>query len=1496
MKKEKLQQEGNKIIGKGRKALRYGVNIFIFTFLFIFMLLMIFFGVSQTSFFKSWLRDFIVETVNDEINGKLSIGEIEGTIFTSLIIKNTTLSTLQNDTVVSADKIELRTSPLKILFKNIYVRKFELKSARIKLVEEEDGELNLLKIFPASDEPEDTTSSEFPFTIEAADFALTDVDFSLQKFDKIGSTASYPDFNTSDLRIKDLNLKLNAFADLNKYNYRLTIDDFSFSPNFDVFQLKSFSGTFLITPNLAGINKLRLKTDESDVEINAAVLGVDFLNNFSTESLAEAPIRISMDAPSLNFADISTFVPAMNMLNGSIAAQIETSGTLSDLQIKNLDVLYNNTRLTGKANLKNLLDVDNMFFDVSLNDSYLDPSDPNKLLAGFDLPEFNMLGVVKFDTLSYKGGPLNFNSKFALKTNLGDLSGEAKLDLRPKDMLYAIKLKTSKLDLSSFISIPTNFNSSLAISGTGFNPDKMKMELALDAGSSVFGSSFLRDLKINSKAENGLITSSIYFSGDTSSALINADIDFTNSNDPSYEIKGRLSEINLARLLSDSSLESDINLSFDVSGQGFDPDSIDLFLVTDIKNTKFSDFDIDSTRVILDVRRNDNGNKIVNLISDIADFTINGNFELTTLGSVFSREAEILNKNITDRYLSVFDSSSVNFNKNVSVENNINEKIQDFAFTYLLDFKESVKIAFGKSTIELDGLVSGKISSKDEQLLLDMDSDFGYLKFLTSKDVYFLINTSLDFNLSNSFNLNDNDILEAGLKLTSDRIYAGSNLYNLDAELNVDNNKLNSRIKMDIEKNLKTDLTANIRAGDQKLFLEIPALQIIYNALEIKNSGNIEIAYHDKTISFDRFLLDVAGAELEISGESGFEGNHEASITLKSLEGEKVIEGLLAGKPERKIQSDINLSGSLTGNFSDPVFNINASIEGITYGNSNFGSLFSVFDYENNSLNTDIRLLDSTLNFNDPALTVNGYIPLTLSSSSDSVERSERSINLSIESDEFDLSSLKDIIPFVQFNKGKLETEIDLSGTLSQPIAMGYFSINDASFKVTNNNLDYNLQTKVWIDDEDVTIEKIELKNAAGTKNGGTLTGNGFVKLNEFKLDSTFLTFSGELKVLDQISKTASPIVYGDVAIRIRDAVTYSANKNFSYLNLPIDVTTADLIVPLSSSAYSSSSGFIYKYEQQDLIRDQLESELDSIISARIKKDSINSITAASTKFNYTVDIKLATEAEIVVILSKELDQKFLVMLGGDFFLQSFEGKQKSGGELTLLPGSTLSFIKSFDATGNIKFDKIDDPIVNITSTYKDYYSPPGNGTGQSEQEVAVKIKLKGPLSELNKNFISDEDNVGVYMGRQNIDEDKKDPSKNVTDAMFFILQGKFPNDENVTEQDKNLFASTATSLAGSLIGSVLNKYFDDYVKGFQLRQTATETKFNLIGKAGKLRYEIGGSTEVLQDLSRANVRLEYPLTQRFQLRLERKESENESSSFNNPLFFEGGLKYNFEF
>ncbi len=1494
MDEKKIQAETKKIIGKGRKALRYGVNIFVYTFVGIFMLFLVFFGVSQTSIFKDWLRDTIVETVNDEIHGKLSIGEIDGTIFTSLLIKNVNLTSLQNDTVVSAGNIELRTSPLKILFKNIYVRKFELKNAKIHLVEENDGQLNLLKIFPPSTTPEDTTTSGFPFTIEVADFAISNVDFSMQRFDKVGSNENYQSMNMDDLRIKNLNVSFNAFADLNKYAYRLTINNISFNPNFDFFQLQQLSGSILLSPKLAGINKLHLITRDSDIELSAAIMGVDFLEDFSMEKLETAPVRLSLSSPKLSVDDITTYVPAMKMFDGVISTEFEGSGTFNELLVKKLIIDYHNTSLKANGVLKNLLDTDKMNFNISLTDSYIDPADPNKFLRDLELPEYMEFGVFKIDTLTYFGGPFDFKTAFAIRTDKGDMNGTANIDLRSEEMIYDAKLITKNLDLGPFTSISTDINSEIIISGAGFNPEKMKLDFTMNASSSRIGTKYFKDINIIAKAENGSISTDLSLYSDSSSANLSANIDFKNPNDPAYEVKGKTNGINLAKILNNQSLDSELNLSLDATGQGFNPDSMDLFLVTDIQKSRFTDFDIDSTRLILDLRRNDNGKKIINIISDIADFTISGNFLITSLGEVLSREADIITASIDDKLNPIFKKDSLNnLNSQNLIANNLNS-VQDFDLSYLLDFKESMNLTLGKNQIELNGQMNGFMKSSNDSLSISLNSDFDYLKYLNENDFYFLINSNLNCKLSNHLINGYSGNLMAEAEFKSDRIYAGANIYNLNSKLSLADNQIDLELDAKYEENITADLNATTIFNNDELQLNIPSFNLNYNQFNIRNQSDLALTYSNEMLDFKKFILDVANGTLKVEGTFGPTGEHKLDISLDSLKGERLISDILGNFGTKKFDADINLKGLVTGNFSDPKFSITASAQKMKYDESKFGSLLAVSKYDSNKLNIDVRFLDSTLNNESPSMLITGYIPLNLTNK-DSAAKSNSKIELTIQSDEFDLSSLKNIAPYVQFQKGKLETDIYISGTISKPIAIGYFSINDATFKVTNNNLDYDFNTKVWIDDEDITIESIALKNVFGTSQGGSLQGEGFVKLNEFKLDSTFIKVNGDLKILDKISKTSGLLAYGDLVIQTRDDIVYSAKKGKSYVNLPIDVTVADITIPLSKSAYSSNSGFIYKYVEGDKNVDKIISELDSLIQTTNKNDSIRNTETNVSRFDYTVDIKLKTEAEVTVILSKELDQNLVAILDGDFFLESLDGKTKSGGELELLEGSSLSFIKTFSADGNVKFDKITNPIIDITATYKDYYVPPTATNGNTEQEVAVKIKLKGPLSELDKNFIRDENNIGVYMGRQAITEDKKDPTKNATDAMYFLIIGKFPGDDN-NQNDKNIVASTTTSLAGSLIGEVLNQYFDNYVTGFQLRQTATDTKFSLLGKVWKIKYQIGGSTEVLQDLSRANVRMEYPITERLQLRLERKESENQKSSINNPLFFEGGFKYNFEF
>jgi molybdopterin-binding protein len=141
------------------------VNVFLYIGLVTFASLVFFFGFSQTQTFRNWLRNIIVEQANDNLNGKISIEKIEGTIFTSLILRNTVV-TMKKDTLLNAGLIELRTSPLKLFLKTIYVRKAEIKDTRIAFIKDSLGDLNIAKLFPPPDDEEDTAKSSFPFRLK----------------------------------------------------------------------------------------------------------------------------------------------------------------------------------------------------------------------------------------------------------------------------------------------------------------------------------------------------------------------------------------------------------------------------------------------------------------------------------------------------------------------------------------------------------------------------------------------------------------------------------------------------------------------------------------------------------------------------------------------------------------------------------------------------------------------------------------------------------------------------------------------------------------------------------------------------------------------------------------------------------------------------------------------------------------------------------------------------------------------------------------------------------------------------------------------------------------------------------------------------------------------------------------------------------------------------------------------------------------------------------
>jgi hypothetical protein len=1479
----------------GQKILRIGVNSFLYFLIGILAILLITFGFTQTSVFRGWLKDTIVEEINSGMNGKISIDKLEGTIFTSIVLKNTLL-TQNNDTVFTAEHIEVKTSPLKILFKIIYARKIEIRNSAINLKEDSDGTLNVAKLFLSSEEEDtDTTSSAFPFAFQVADLQLNNIAFTLQEYSKINSNSVYESMNMADFRISDLYLHLSAYADMNKNSYQVKVSEFTFNPNFKFFNLKSLRGEFFATENGVLVNELNIITEKSELSLNAGITDVNLFSDFTNEELSNAPVRIKFESEKFNFDDVSTFIPDFNFMRGEIVVNLFAEGSLNNLSIDDFLFTYNKTNLKMRGVLSNILDSDNLFINANLNGSIIDPADPSSLFASLDIPVYSDFGVVNIDTLIFTGNPADFRTVINLNSEkANNIKGNVNLNFQAQIPTYNVDLETKNFNLQPFASIKTNLNSSIKVKGSGFDLNEMNSDIIITVLRSSLGDAYLEELKLSARAEKGIVESNLDISFDKSTNLkLVADLNFTNTNDPAYTLELSSNNFNIGKILSDSELNSRFNFEMQAEGKGFDPDSLDLFLVMNMHDSFIYDFEIDSTALIVDIRRNDNGNKVINIISDIADLTISGKYSISNLAEVATAEIELIQKSILDKYSFLFPSDEQPVTE-LSQRSKQLLQYETINLDYLVDFKDFLTIRFNNSEVEIDGSISGQIFADEDSIDFNSTLDINYFKYWDNVNLFFLTRTVFDIDLWNKIEDGFIEDLSASVFFRSNRLYAGTNLYDIAfrTELTSDSVALSFNTKLENELELK--LKSNIQVDNELEILTaiIDPMIINYNDLNIVNFEQIIIGYNDSKINFNNFKIAIADGLFSLSGDVGLEEYGVLKMQAKDIEWREIGREVLGIQDASNFDSKISLDGELSGTVSNPKLTADLKLNNLTYQEKNLGTIISSFSFEDNELYTDLRFIDSLRTFESPKLSLLGTIPLAISGKKDDAKNNE--LNLKLLSDNFDLASLGNAVPFVNDLTGMFNTNIDVKGTFDDPELKGTLNIINTAFTAEQNNLRYNFETSVLLDRDLIKLESLQIDNTIGTKYGGTLNGSGEIRLDQFKIDNASLTLKGDLKILDKISREANPLVYGDLVIQTDGEITLTINDQTTFVDIPINVTVADLNFQLMQSAYQNTSGFIYKFP--DII-DTLkikDLELDSLIQfAEQSKLEQSGVTAAQSFFDYRVRVNMKTEAKMVVVLSRELNQDLVAVMDGNFELTSREGRITSTGQLNLLEGSKLSFIKSFEVTGNIRVEKLENPLLDIVATYRDYYYPTDTTGTAEEIEVAVKIKFNGPLSDLAQNFIRDEENIAVYMGTSKIESDDADPTKSSTDAFLFIIAGRFT--DGATTQEMNAAANTAASLAGSVLGGVLNKYLGDYVRNIQLRQVGAETKFNLIGRAGKFRYEIGGSTDVFQDLSRANVKIEFPVFQRLLLRLERKEAINETT-LSNDMFNELGLKYKFEF
>jgi hypothetical protein len=1492
-----------------RTLLQKIVNVFLYIGIGILVIILLGFGFSQTSTFRNYLKNLVVEKVNLSTPGNLQIGELDGTIFTSLVLKNT-IFTLDKDTILNAGYISIKTSPLHLLFKTIYFRDISIKNAEINLTENKKGELNISKLFKSSSS--DTTP--FPFTIKAQNFQLDGINFSLIKAGQSNYSPTYDTLNLSDLKLKNISLQLSCEANMKNKSYVIGISKLYAETNIKNFAVKDLRGDFLLDNKEIAVQDFYFKTENSLLKLNSTFKNYDIFNKNSKISNAETDFDISLD--SLAFSDISTFTPKMKFLNGKLHSEIQLSGKFSDLKVQTFKLDYDSTRLYAQGSIKDLENPKSMFINTNFYDSHLNLPDINKLMPSLNITEYKNVKIIYFDSLSYKGTLLNFNAKAFLNSSIGKVHIASDFNFVPKVTQYKILFSTDSLNIQPFTGLSSSLNIHGFLRGEGFNKEQLNDTLRVSGKALSLNNYKIDSLNITASTKAKILNYNFELTKDTSKASFHGKVDFTKEQVPSYLLAGKVNNLNLGSFLKNDQYNSDLNLTINLHGRAFNSDELNLGLDFYVFNSVFNQEPIDSLRAKLDVALDGENEKLINLSSNVLDVNIKGNTFSKESLNLLTNEMKLASNSFKERIGKIFPSMLSAKDTVTTKTQTVKLKLKNNVYiNYKIKFKDFklLTLLLNKSHFEIDGDLDGAVSANPDSIDLSLSSNISYIKYWNQNDVFFLSNLKVGSNFSK--NVGDSSLEDITLSLDANcnQVFAGKYIENATLSFKLKNGKSEINLAGRYEDNASVYLAGWTGIGEDSLKLNLDTLKLAYNKFFLSNKEPIIVDISESKINFEKFNLFNGETNLNITGDLLKKGNQKLTVKINNLSGDDLSENLLDMKPINALYANINFQSVITGSYSDPAINSNLNINDITFKKEQLGNLVSSFDIESNLLKMDLKFIEKGNEAGKPSLIVKGDVPINFNKE-DSASLNNKQLNLTINADRFNLEAFGNTLPYLNELKGDLSANLKITGTKKHFISEGNLNINNVSFILSKNNMRYKGLLIAKLESNLLKVDTLEIANAdPGMPSYRRIIAWGTANLDNLNIVSSNFEANGNLQVLGFNSRGVSPSVYGELVLATNGNIQFKVDKNGAFLQAPITVAETNLVFSPPQKANSNNlNNYIYKFPSDTLVN--MNESFENLVKMSEEKENSDKNQSSKMNFDYRIKVNVRRGAKVVFILSKELNLSLTAILSGDFEYSNINEKTNFQGKLQLLDGSNLDFFKTLSAEGTIRFEnELDNPYLDIVATYTDYFYPPtSETTGSSSSEnqasstkssssneelVAVKIKLQGPLKDLSKNFVQDKQNINIYVGENNINNNTPSTEYNdapLTNAIMFITLGRFVNTESGASQAP--LESTSTSLAGSLLGGFLNSYLGDYVRSVQLRKVGNTTKINLSGKVKEFKYSIGGSSDVFSDLSQANVKIEYPITNSLLIRLERKESIGEFSSVNNEMINEIGLKYKFEF
>jgi uncharacterized protein involved in outer membrane biogenesis/ribosomal protein L25 (general stress protein Ctc) len=267
--------------------------------------------VTQTTWFKEWLRGFIVRQADDYVNGRLSIGRLDGNLFFGVELGDVDV-TVNGETVVDIDDVGLDYNVLTLIGGDIVLDDIRLTRPVFRLKRDAEG-WNLAHLIRARTPDPDQPKTRR--TLEIGEIGISDGTLHIE--DAVGTSGV-----ETPMRIERLDASVGVTSNENE----LVVDvaHVSLRAAQPAFGINAMSGVIRRTPNEIAFENVSLRTEESSLRVTGTVQNIE----------GGSPVLdLQASSDKLAISEIAKIVPALRGYELQPAFEVTAKGPADRLAV-----------------------------------------------------------------------------------------------------------------------------------------------------------------------------------------------------------------------------------------------------------------------------------------------------------------------------------------------------------------------------------------------------------------------------------------------------------------------------------------------------------------------------------------------------------------------------------------------------------------------------------------------------------------------------------------------------------------------------------------------------------------------------------------------------------------------------------------------------------------------------------------------------------------------------------------------------------------------------------------------------------------------------------------------------------------------------------------------------------------------------------------------------------------------------------------------------------